>query len=106
MGDYFPNLPLGAKQPLATPEELRAELEGARFRDVRVETIAYEMKAESFDEFWDSIERTNAPLVLLKSRLGDKWTSLAPKIRERVRAALGTGPLVVGRGAYLGIGVA
>jgi len=52
------------------------------------------------------VERTNAPLVLLKHRLGARWTELAPKIRARVRATLGEGPLVLGRGAYLGIGMA
>ncbi|HEV3032676.1 MAG TPA: hypothetical protein VG319_13600 [Polyangia bacterium] len=30
----------------------------------------------------------------------------APKIRTRVRATLGDGELTIGRGAYVGIGVA
>jgi len=106
VAELVPGLPLGGKLPLGSPDELRAELGSAGFRDIRVETVTYEMKAPSFDAFWDSIQRTNAPLVLLKSRLGDRWTALAPKIRERIRAALGDGPVVLGRGAYLGIGVA
>ena len=70
-----------------------------------VETVAHELTAPSFDAFWDSMEQTNAPLVLVRHRLGtQRWAELAPRIRERVQAALGEGPLVIGRGAYLGIG--
>jgi hypothetical protein len=51
------------------------------------------------------MERTNAPLVLLRHRLGaERWAELGPKIRERLRGALGDGPLLIGRGAHLGIG--
>jgi hypothetical protein len=73
---------------------------------VRVEVEAQQLEARSFDEFWDLMLRTNAPLVLLKHRLGERWSSMEPKIRERVRVTLGDGPLVIGRGAYLGIGTA
>jgi hypothetical protein len=73
---------------------------------VAVETVEHQLTAPSFDAFWDSMLRTNAPLVLLKHRLGPRWGELAPKIRERVRATLGAGPLVIGRGAFLGIGTA
>jgi ubiquinone/menaquinone biosynthesis C-methylase UbiE len=108
VAEIIPGIPLGVgKQPLASPEEVRAELAAAGFHGVRVETLGHEIKASSFDKFWESIERTNAPLVLLRRRVGEaRWADLAPKLRERVRAALGDGPVVVGRGAYLGLGVA
>jgi SAM-dependent methyltransferase len=105
--ELIPGLPLGGgKQPLASADEVRAELAAAGFGSIAVETADIQMSAPSFDAFWDTMERTNAPLVLLKSRLGERWTAMAPKIRERVRATLGDGPLVIGRGAFLGIGAA
>jgi SAM-dependent methyltransferase len=105
--DFMPGLSLGGgRPPLADPDEIRGELAAAGFAAVTVETVDHQLSVPSFDGFWDSMERTNAPLVLLKHRLGARWTELAPKIRARVRATLGDGPLVIGRGAYLGIGTA
>jgi SAM-dependent methyltransferase len=105
--ELIPGLPLGGgRPPLADPDEIRGELAAAGFGSVAVETVTHQLTAPSFDAFWDSMERTNAPLVLLKHRLGARWTDAAPKIRERVRGTLGDGPLVIGRGAYLALGVA
>jgi len=105
--EMIPGLPLGGgKPPLASSDEIRTEMAAAGFSDIAVEIAGHQLEAPSFDAFWDSMERTNAPLVLLKSRLGARWSEAAPKIRERVRATLGEGPLVIGRGAFLGVGVA
>jgi SAM-dependent methyltransferase len=105
--EMIPGLPLGGgKPPLGSADEIRAELAAAGFTGIAVETADIQLSAPSFDAFWDSMQRTNAPLVLLRHRLGERWTAMAPKVRERVRATLGDGPVVVGRGAFLGIGVA
>ena len=104
--ELLPGLPLGGgKPPLSDPEDFRREMTDAGFSSVTVETVAQELTTPSFDTFWDSMERTNAPLVLIRHRVGaERWAAVAPRIRERVRAALGDGPLVISRGAYLGIG--
>jgi len=104
--ELIPGLPLGGgKPPLSDPDDFRREMTEAGFPSVTVETVAHDLTAPSFDAFWDSMERTNAPLVLIRHRAGAaRWAELAPRIRERVRAALGDGPLVISRGAYLGIG--
>jgi SAM-dependent methyltransferase len=106
MRELIPDLPLGAKQTLSTPEELVNEMTAAGFREVRVETVTHAITAPSFDAMWDSLERTNAPLVLLRKRLGEQWTEIAPRIRARVRATVGDGELTIGRGAYVGVGTA
>jgi SAM-dependent methyltransferase len=107
MRELIPGLPLGGgKQAMSTPEEVAGEMQAAGFRDVRVELVPHAITSPSFDEFWSAMERTNAPLVLLQKRLGPRWTEVAPKVRERVRATLGDGPIVTGRGAYVGLGVA
>lgn len=104
--ELLPGLPLGGgKPPLGTPDEIRAEMTAAGFTTVSVETVVHELTAPSFDAFWTVILRTNAPLVLLRHRLGaERWSAVAPRIEERVRHSVGEGPLVIGRGAYFGIG--
>ncbi|MFL5307185.1 MAG: class I SAM-dependent methyltransferase [Polyangia bacterium] len=106
--EFLPGMPLGggAKQPLASPADIEAEMSAAGFSTVTVVTVPQELRAPSFDAFWTAMQRTNAPLVLVQHRLGERWSTVGPQIRERLRATLGDGPLVAGRGAYLGIGVA
>ncbi len=107
--EFLPGMPLGGgvKQPLASPSEIEAEMSAAGFSTVTVVTVPQELTAPSFDAFWTAMQRTNAPLVLVQHRLGaERWSTVGPQLRERLRATLGNGPLVAGRGAYLGIGVA
>jgi len=107
--ELIPGMPLGggAKPALASPADIEAEMSAAGFGAVSVVTVAHELKLPSFDAFWTVMQRTNAPLVLVQHRVGaERWAVVGPQIRERLRATLGDGPLVAGRGAYLGIGVA
>jgi SAM-dependent methyltransferase len=106
-GEFIPGLPSGGVLPLADEDSIRGEMTDAGLTNVAVHQATQQLQASSFDAFWNSMERTNAPLVLIKHRVGaDRWTELAPKIRERVRGTLGDGPLTIGRGAFIGIGVA
>ncbi len=103
--EQIADLPLaGGKPPLASAGEIRTEMAAAGFDAVRVEIADFPITAPSFDAFWSSMERTNAPLVLVKHRLGARWSAVAAQIRERVRATVGDGPVVTGRGAFIGIG--
>jgi SAM-dependent methyltransferase len=105
--EHVPDLPSsGGRLPLGAPEELTAELGAAGFRDVRVEVVPHPIRFGSFEEFWDSLSRTNAPCVLLQRRLGERWSAVAPQVRARVRATLGDGEIVTGTGAYVAVGVA
>jgi ubiquinone/menaquinone biosynthesis C-methylase UbiE len=105
--ELIPNLPSGGELALADEDSVRRELTDAGLANVAVHRVGQEVKASSFDSFWNSMERTNAPLVLIKHRVGpERWQSLGPKIREKVRATFGDGPLTIGRGAFVGIGAA
>jgi len=105
--EIIPGLPTGGGFALADEESVQREMTDAGFTDVAVHHVSHELKAESFDKFWNAMERTNAPLVLIKHRVGpERWQTLGPKIRERVGATLGDGPLTIGRGAFIGIGSA
>ena len=105
--ELVPGLPSAGDFALADEASIARELSDAGLANVAVHRVSQELKASSFDAFWSSMERTNAPLVLLKHRLGPaRWQALGPKIRDKVRATLGDGPLTIGRGAFLGIGTA
>jgi len=107
VSEIIPGLPSGGDFALSDEESIRREMTGAGFTNVAVHRVSQELKADSFDKFWNAMERTNAPLVLIKHRVGpERWQTLGPKIRERVGATLGDGPLVIGRGAFVGVGIA
>jgi len=106
-GEFIPGLPSGGVLPLADEASIRREMTDAGLTNVAVHQATQQLQASSFDAFWNSMERTNAPLVLIKHRVGaERWAELAPKIRERVRGTLGEGPLTIGRGAFIGVGIA
>jgi ubiquinone/menaquinone biosynthesis C-methylase UbiE len=105
--EIIPGLPTSGGFALSDEQSMVRELSEAGLANVAVHRVAQELKAPSFDAFWNSMERTNAPLVLIKHRVGaERWQTLGPKIRARVAATLGDGPLTLGRGAFLGIGIA
>jgi SAM-dependent methyltransferase len=103
----IPGLPTGSDFALADEQSIRRELAEAGFTDAAVHRAAHELKAPSFEAFWNAMQRTNAPLVLIQHRVGaDRWREIGPQIRDRVAATLGDGPLTIGRGAFIGIGTA
>jgi SAM-dependent methyltransferase len=103
-GELIPGLPSGGVLPLADEDTIRREMADAGFANVAVHQASHELKAPSFAAFWDSMERTNAPLVLIKHRVGaERWADLGPKIRERVRVTVGDGPVTLGRGAFIAV---
>jgi len=106
-GEFIPGLPSGGALPLADEASIRREMSEAGLANIAVHQANQQLQAPSFDAFWSAMERTNAPLVLVKHRLGaERWNELAPKIRDRVRGTLGEGPLTIGRGAFIGLGTA
>ncbi|HEY7376288.1 MAG TPA: methyltransferase domain-containing protein [Polyangia bacterium] len=105
--EIIPGLPSGGELALADEASITRELGEAGLTNAAVHRVAQELKAPSFDAFWTAMERTNAPLVLIKHRVGpERWQSLGPKIRDKVRQTLGDGPVTLGRGAFVGIGAA
>ena len=94
IGQVTGNTSSGEPPPLATEEACRAEL-GASFRDVAVHTVTAVQRFASLDELWGSFTRTFAPLVLLRPRLGARWSELEAIARDKLAAALGGGPAEV-----------
>ncbi|WP_438029245.1 class I SAM-dependent methyltransferase [Sorangium sp. So ce233] len=102
----LPGLPFGeGKAPLGDPGELRAEMEAAGFRDVSVREVEHPMEAPSTEELWARLRRGNAPLVLLRDKLGAaRWDELGQAIFARLLARFGDGPQRLSMVANLGAG--
>jgi ubiquinone/menaquinone biosynthesis C-methylase UbiE len=98
--------PGSQEMPLTTEEACRAEMSEA-FADVEVHRIAHAQTYSSPAEIWASIERTMAPMVMMRKQLGDeRWAPLSSAARDAIVAAIGSGPPVLTLPAWLSVGVA
>jgi hypothetical protein len=106
MRQVLPDIPFGSgKGPLADPDEFAAELRAAGFVDVDVTPHSHSLPGDTPAQVWASCQRTTAPIVLLKNRLGDaKWREVTHGVVERLEAEYGTDPVPVRTTAYLGRG--
>ena len=103
----LPSLPFGqGKAPLGDPGEFAGEMSAAGFRDVAIDSVSHTWTAPSLSECWGMIQRTTAPIVLLRHKLGEQvWGEIARGVFERLRATLGDGSVTLTFKAYLGHGV-
>lgn len=69
---------------LEDPDIFANEMRAAGFRDVRVEPYSLPLPAASAEEFWNNMVKSNAPILLFKKRMGDRW----PELNERALAKL------------------
>jgi ubiquinone/menaquinone biosynthesis C-methylase UbiE len=106
MAEVLPDIPFGSgKGPLGDPDEFAAELRAAGFAEVKVTPFTHTLPGESPAEVWAQCQRTTAPIVLLKRRLGEaKWAEVTSGVVERLEAEYGTSPVEVTTTAYLGFG--
>lgn len=92
----LPDLPYGGGQrpPLGTPEEFSDEMSSAGFRDVAIRTSTHREVTPTLDEYWARMQRSAAPVALLRRRLGEeRWSDVADTVREQLRQTVGEGPL-------------
>ncbi len=91
---------------LDTPDDYRREMTEAGFDDIEVHTHAYAAEWPSLDDAWRAMERSMAPLALLKRKLpSEKWSALAAAIQEALRAELGSGKIRIELPAWIGVGI-
>jgi SAM-dependent methyltransferase len=89
----LPDLPR-PQGPLPTQDagKCAAELEAAGFERARTQLFKASVKFDSVEEYWRRFERSAAPLVVLKERLGDvAFAEAEARIRAELRARCGDG---------------
>jgi hypothetical protein len=104
--ELMPELPFGkSKAPLGEVDEFRDELGAAGFQQVDVRVVAHKQTAQSPGAFWGSMEKSTAPFLLLRRRIGEeRWSELSARILEKLTARFGPGPLDIELQALLGTG--
>ncbi len=91
--------------PLGDPAGLSSLMSEAGFTGVSVHETTITHEYGSLAEAWASVERSTAPLVLLKQRLGhETWSHLAGEIEAELRSRFGPGSVRLVAPAYLALG--
>lgn len=98
-----PRAPESADLPLSTEDACRAEM-GAAFTDVVVHRVPHIQHFASADELWSGLERTMAPLVMMRTQLGERWAPLATAARGALRDAVGSGSADLAMTALITVG--
>lgn len=100
----FPEMKPGeGSGPLTDPDEFREEMSAVGF-ECRIEETCHTLESDDFDSFWAGLQKTFAPVVLLRHKLGEE--AYAP-VAERVRSKLEShypGAMQVSMPAWLGVG--
>jgi ubiquinone/menaquinone biosynthesis C-methylase UbiE len=105
LAEQLPDLPFGkSKAPMGEVDEVLSEMTAAGFRDVHAEAVAHSMEAPDMATFWGSMERTMAPVVLLRKKMGEAWAPVGARILASLSSRFGSGPQSGVMPALLGIG--
>jgi ubiquinone/menaquinone biosynthesis C-methylase UbiE len=105
LAELMPGLPFGQnKAPLGQADEMRDELRQGGFSQIEVHELAHEHSATSVDAWWDSMQRSLAPVVLLKKQMGEPFQAIAEGVRKSLKEKFGNGPQRVVFRAHLGLG--
>jgi ubiquinone/menaquinone biosynthesis C-methylase UbiE len=106
MREVLPEIAFGTgKGPLGEPAEFEQEFAAAGFRDVKVHPRTHALRAGSPAEVWAQCQRTTAPIVLLKNKLGEaKWHDVTSGVVERLERQYGTAGVEMKTTAYLALG--
>lgn len=99
----FPFQPSSA--PLGDEPSIRHEFTAAGFvaERIAVHQVSFAQHDDSFDALWARIERTLAPLVALRDRLGAAADPIVARARAVTHAALGDGPQTIDMPAWISI---
>lgn len=103
-----PNAPKpgGQEMPMTEADQCRAEMSAA-FADVEVHAITHAQRYASAHDIWLGIERTMAPMVLMRKSLGEeRWAQVARAANDAIVAAVGDRPPIIEMPAWLTVGVA
>jgi SAM-dependent methyltransferase len=103
--ELAPEAPLGSGPlPMSTPDEVIAEMSAAGFGEVTVHTVSHTVTAPSPASLWVLLQRSSAPLVLLRRALGeDRWAAISEGVLAKLESVYGTGPVPDAFKALLGV---
>jgi ubiquinone/menaquinone biosynthesis C-methylase UbiE len=92
--------------PLSDAQTFAVELAAAGFSEVAVNTVTHKVKIPSSEAFWATMQRSAAPVVLLRRKMGEAaWAPIAAAVQADLDKGLGKGAIDDKATAHLGTGV-
>lgn len=102
---HMPGPPAGS-MPLSDAQGFAVELAQAGFADVTVKPVTHKMTLPSAEAFWTTVQRSTAPVVLLRRKLGEAaWAPISAAVQADLERRLGKAAVEDEVTAYLGTGV-
>jgi SAM-dependent methyltransferase len=107
MRDMAPSAsgPVNNEAPLSTADICRSEM-GASFSRVEVHTVEHPLSYPNVAELWTSLQRTLAPVALMREKAGERWPGVSEQFVRRLEKDLGAGGGSMPMKAWLSVGVA
>ena len=91
---------------LEDPDVFRQEMQGAGFREVRIERVTKAFPVETIPAFWEAMVKGSAPIQMLKNGMGDPLWQEKEKLALRyLQDRLPSTPTSLASDAWLGTGV-
>ncbi len=91
---------------LENPELFREEMQDAGFRNVEIRRITKPFPVASVAEFWDSMVKGSAPIVMMKKNMGEEvWREKEKLALAWLEETLPSLPLPLTSTAWLGVGI-
>jgi SAM-dependent methyltransferase len=106
LAEAVPDLPAPTKGDLQLQEECIREMSAAGFRDVNASLFDAPSRVESPEHYLRTMERSGAPFVMLKKKLGEEgWARTSARFLEAIRRHIPEGGIELGAEAILTLGV-
>jgi len=105
LAEAMPQMPPMAKGDLQSVEECETEMSAAGFRDVKAHAFTASFHIESAERYLDASARANAPLVMLRKKLGEQaWAAAETRLLEALRKRIPAGGATLSAEALLTVG--
>ena len=80
-------------------------MSAAGFRDVTIHTVIDVVTTPTLTEFWDKAQRSAAPVVLLRRKLGEeRWMEVANGVISHLQKTMGSRQVEEIYTIHLGVG--
>lgn len=99
------NTPFGnsGPPPLGSSELIHTELGAAGFVDIEATRTQHTTHAPTMRAYWETMSRANAPLVLVRKRLGEAWPAFETGVVADLEKEFGVGPQRITMPAWISI---
>lgn len=91
---------------LENPEVFKQELQDAGFREVKIQSVTKPFPVASIPEFWETMVKGSAPILMLKKSMGEAaWREKETIALDYLKERLPSLPTELTSDAWLGVGM-